>query len=265
MSRLLLPGRWMFAISIIALGVLSFIQGDFIIGRPPIEIPGQITWAWMLGIAIILCGIAIIAKYRAGYAALTTGFIVLVFSFFSRQFPWLFKVPGDTVLWAINSYKTLAIAGSSFIVAASFFKEEGRNINSILTNERLIWAGIIFLSYFFIICGFAHFRFDDFIINDFMPKYIPFPAFWTYFCGITLMAGGVGILLPATRRLAAFLSGVMIFGWIVLVHIPIFFTNTTDLGNRLGLPEPLLLTGAFFVLAAIPVKHKAPGRLTTAF
>ena len=35
-----------------------------------------------------------------------------------------------------------------------------------------------------------------------------------------LAAGAVGILIPKTRRLAGGLTGIMIFSWVFLVHLP---------------------------------------------
>ena len=45
--------------------------------------------------------------------------------------------------------------------------------------------------------------------------------FWTYFAAIALIAGGIGVLVPRTARLAATLSGIMLFSWVFLVHIPL--------------------------------------------
>ena len=51
--------------------------------------------------------------------------------------------------------------------------------------------------------------------------------FWTYFAAIALIAGGVGLLIPKTARLAATLSGIMLFSWVFLVHIPLAISTHT--------------------------------------
>jgi hypothetical protein len=49
---------------------------------------------------------------------------------------------------------------------------------------------------------------------------MPWPLFWIQFAGVTLAAGGVGLVIKPVERLAAQLTGVMIFGFFLLVHIP---------------------------------------------
>jgi uncharacterized membrane protein YphA (DoxX/SURF4 family) len=53
-----------------------------------------------------------------------------------------------------------------------------------------------------------------------VPGWIPWPYFWTYFAGSALIAGGVGIVINVKRRLAAFLLGLAIFSWFIVLHIP---------------------------------------------
>jgi uncharacterized membrane protein HdeD (DUF308 family) len=68
------------------------------------------------------------------------------------------------VIWQINAYKTLALCGGAFIIAASFHEQ---------SNTMQVMLSCILLALFFIISGCAHFKFDDFIINSFIPAYIP--------------------------------------------------------------------------------------------
>jgi hypothetical protein len=76
-------------------------------------------------------------------------------------------------------------------------------------------------------------------------------VFWTYFCGVCLIAGGIGILLRPTIHLASLLLGIMIFGWFLLLHIPRFIANMNDPSDRMGLCESFAFAGVFFTLAAI--------------
>ena len=115
-------------------------------------------------------------------------------------------------------------------------------------NERLREAlniiGSIFLASFFIASGYAHFKFSDFVIS-FIPSYIPFHAFWTYFCGICLLGGSVGLLIPQSRRAAALLSVLMVMGWFFLLHLPGYISNINDKSDRMGLYESFLLKSIF--------------------
>jgi uncharacterized membrane protein len=146
----------------------------------------------------------------------------------------------------LNAYKAMALFGGALIVAASFmegqFNESSRNV--------FILTGAILLAAFFIAGGYAHFKFADFV-KDFIPAYIPFHGFFTYFCGICLIAGGIGLLIPKIRYWAALLSGIMIGGWFLLLHIPRFVNNINDASDRTGLCESFTFAGILFTLATI--------------
>lgn len=84
-----------------------------------------------------------------------------------------------------------------------------------------------------------------------VPAWMPGLRFWTYFTGTALIAGGLGMMVPKTRRWAATLSGLMIFLWVWMVHIP---RAAADLGNASetsGIFEALALSGVAFLVAGL--------------
>jgi len=249
MHNLIKPGRIIFAAGIIALGILCIISKDFIVGRPPAWPPGfevNPALADITGTALILAAMAILGKKKAGLAALLIAVFILLLSV-------LRHLPHFMNDW-LNAYKSMALCGGALIVASSFFKEDGHTTSGFSVSERLrsrlVLTGCLLLGVFFIACGYAHFKFAGFV-KDFIPAYIPFHSFWTYFCGICLFAGGAGILLHQTRKWAALLSAIMLSGWFLLLHIPRFLANTHDASDRLGLCESFTFAGIFFVLAGI--------------
>jgi len=108
---------------------------------------------------------------------------------------------------------------------------------------------------FFIIAGIQHFQFDKFV-EDLIPAFIPAHAFWTYFAAIALLAGGIGILINKTAYLAALLSGIMVFGWFVLLHIPRAVYDPKGNPEWMGVFESLAFSGLFFALAAMMKKKR---------
>ena len=56
---------------------------------------------------------------------------------------------------------------------------------------------------FFVVAGLAHFVFPDMYIRI-VPPYLPQPRLLVLISGIAEIAGGIGLLLPSTRRMAAF-------------------------------------------------------------
>ncbi|MBI2424043.1 MAG: DoxX family protein [Candidatus Hydrogenedentes bacterium] len=76
---------------------------------------------------------------------------------------------------------------------------------------------MILMAIMYVALGINHFRNPDFYLNI-MPLYIPNPLFWVQFTGVTEILGGAGLLIPATRRLAAWGIVLMLVGFF-LVHV----------------------------------------------
>jgi uncharacterized membrane protein YphA (DoxX/SURF4 family) len=229
-------GRVIFGTGIIALGLLSIVVKDFIIGRPPAGATGfnNPTLVYFSAAGVIITALLVLLQKKIKTAALGIALLIVIFSL-SRH-----ALSGFTD-W-LNTYKAIALVGGALIIGCSLSRHPSKDIS--------VWTGRILLAVFFIAGGYAHFKFAGFV-EGFIPEYIPFRNFWTYFCGICLIAAGIGITIPQTVKWAALLSGIMIAGWFVLLHIPRFFVNTNDASDRMGLLESFTFAGVFFVLAGI--------------
>lgn len=230
------------------LGILCIIYRDFIVGRPPVWPVGIAVnplLGFVSGSLVILAAISIIINKKTGLAASVIALLILLLSVFRH-------LPSFMNDW-VNAYKSLSLFGGSLIIAGSFFLNGSQTTKWLSVNEifkkRLILSGAILISVFFIACGYAHFKWAD-GVQFLIPDYIPFRLFWTYFAGVCLYAGGIGLLIPRTRNWAALLSGIMIFGWFLLLHIPRFLANTNDPSDQMGLCESFTFVGILFVLAA---------------
>jgi uncharacterized membrane protein len=242
MDKPIKPGRVIFATGILGLGILCIVFKDFIVGRPPAWPAGinpNPALAYLSAAALVVAALAVLLAQKAGAAALCIAALIFGLSV-------LRHLPHFMEDWA-NTYKSMALCGGALIVAASFLKREG-------LRKNLVLAGCISLAAFLIACGYAHFKFAEFV-TTLIPSFIPFPVFWTYFAGVCLLAGGAGLLIPQTRRWAALLCGIMVLGWFILLHIPRFLANTHDASDRMGLCESFAFVGIFFVLAGtLPAK-----------
>ena len=236
MKKLLIFSQSISAVALAGLGILCFVMQDFILGRPPQFANTHLlnpALGFLSGAIIILCCLAMMMRWRGDVAALIIAGLIVGLTL-SRQ------VPVFTTDW-LNALKSLAMVGGLLIVAASF----GTRKSSVL-----IFVGTVLLAIFFMACAYAHVQFFDFV-KGFIPAYIPFHGFFAYFTALCLFCGGIGILNPPTRRLAAMLSGVMLLGWFLMLHIPRFINNIHDASDQMGLFESLAFAGFFFVLASV--------------
>jgi uncharacterized membrane protein len=233
-----------FAIAMVAFGIQHLVYGEFVtrvVPKLPAWIPWQTLLAYMTGIVLIAAGIAILFRTQVRLASLLLGSLILL-SFFVFYLPLLLATAPFSGLWT-NAGKALALSGGAFLIAEIVSKTN-------TGSRRLIPLSRLFLSAFLILAGVQHFMFASFVAN-LVPRWIPGHLFWTYFAGVALIAGGLGILIPNVRRLAALLSGTMIFLWVVLLHIPRALSAPRDSNETTAVFEALAISGTALLLATL--------------
>jgi uncharacterized membrane protein len=251
MTKLIPIGRSFFAVALIALGIEHFVFEDFITGRAPpwpASISGGLIWAYLSGIVFIVAGAAILSGKQARSAAILAAVLIFLWALI-RHIP---MVAGDSLLsgaWT-RAGKALTFVGGLLAMAATFPTiAAGRDTPPLkVMNLRgeFIVLGRICLGLFLVLTGIQHFMFTEFVAS-LIPGWFPGDAvFWTYFAGVALISGGIGLFIPQTARLAAFLSGLMVFSWFWIVHIPRTFVSVSD---NIAIFEALAVSGIAFVLA----------------
>lgn len=98
--------------------------------------------------------------------------------------------------------------------------------------------------------GIQHYMYVDFVMT-LIPEWIAARRFWTYFTGTALIAAGAAITLDRTARLAASLLGVMIFGFFLLVHIPLVVGRPNEPDQITYLTQAFTFSGIAFLATAV--------------
>jgi uncharacterized membrane protein len=258
MYKLSTLGRFFFAIAMVAFGIQHFVHLEFVtrvFPRLPAWIPAHVFLSCVFGSILLASGAAIMFEKAARSVALLLGAIILS-SFTLLYLPLLITTPLTPFnggLWT-SAGKALALSGGSFLVAGSLHVKLDGQANALAAAaralERFIPLGRFFLAVFLILCGIEHFMFVEFV-TSMVPSWIPGGVFWTYFSGVALIAGGLGIIVPLTSRLAGGLSGLMIFVWVLIVHIPraVAIRNSNE---TTAVFEALAFSGVAFLVAATP-------------
>ena len=246
-------GQLFFAIATVAFGILNFIYGDFVMGRAPVWpelVGGKYVWAYASGSIFICSGVAMAAGIKPRLATLVVAILVLIWALmrhvFALNFQW-----GAEITWF---GKALFLCGGAFAVAGSFPKESGSIANKfpgfINATSLFIYIGRFAMGIFLIICGIEHFMFVDFV-KSLVPAWIPGQTFWTYFAGVALIAGGAGLMINPVARLAAILSGLMVFVWFIILHIPRAVVSAGDGNEWISVFEALAVSGICFVSSSL--------------
>jgi len=240
-------GRLFFAIALAAFGVQQLVTAEFVRLVPPLPawIPEPQLWARLVGVILIVAGAAIgIGRGRwARWAAAVVG-VLIALSILFLHLPKAAANPLAGFMWT-NPCKALAMLGGAILVAAAL-PDDGSSLAGLF--RRLLPLGRLFLPGFMILGGVQHFVYADFV-SKLVPAWIPAPLFWVYFTGIALIAGGVGMLIPKTARLAALMAGIMIFLWVLLLHIPRALAYLHVPAEMSGVFEALAMSGIAFILA----------------
>ena len=246
-------GRTFFALALLGLGTEHFIYGEFVTGRAPAwpdGVPGKLVWVYGSGVLVMLTGVAILARRWGRPAALALGILLFTWALL-RHLP---VIAADSLLagsWT-RAGKALTLFGASFAVAATLPAPSGtptkgwhRFVNS---TGPLVRLGQLSLAAFLILTGLQHFKFLEFVAA-LVPAWIPGDAFWwSRFAGVALIAGGVGLLFRRTEALAALATGLMVFSWFWIVHLPRVHMSVSD---GIALFEALAVSGIALLVAGV--------------
>lgn len=234
-------GRICYGAGMAGIGVQHYVNGKFvaIILSPSLGSQGLALFG---GIAIVALGAAIALGLAARASALVLGTALLAALI-------LHNIPAQAkaAVWPIavwnNELKLLTLCGGAFAAAAS--------LGSGAPRDRLFTVfGCFSIALTCATFGSEHFIYPQFCA-DLVPAWIPAHMFWCYFAGTALIAGGAGMMLGILPRTAAWLLGLMIFTWFIVLHIPraVADLNGND-GNELSsVFESLSFSGIAFILS----------------
>jgi uncharacterized membrane protein len=252
-------GRCCIGIALVGFGIQHLVYAEFVtrlVPKLPAWIPGHSWLAWGFGAALIIGGLAVLSSKSARVTALLLGTTFLV-SFVVCYSPLIVATPSDAGLW-VNAGKALALAGCAFLVVSTSPTNPSPSLSSapiINVLKRFTRIGALFLGGFFAFCGVLHFIYVNAVVG-LVPSWIPWHIFWTYFSGVALIAGGVGMNVRPTAKTAAGLSSLMIFLWLVLLHIPRAMADLRNSNETTAVFEALAVA-AGALLAAICAPQRA--------
>lgn len=261
-ERFVIIGRWFFAVGLFGIGVQHFIFSHFIIVMVPwwpSWIPFQTIGPYILGTYLAAASVLMVFGKRPRLVATITGLLFLIL-FVIIQIP--FNAVSNLLIigaWT-NAIKEFAFWGCDLVVVGSL-PEEKHNIKGKasfighLENNMLPFAKYP-LSLLIIIFGLDHFIYTNFVAS-LVPYWIPGHIYWTYVTGTALIAAGIGIILNIKAKLAAALLGIMLFLWVIILHLPRAIADSTGLmGNEwTSVFEALSFSGSAFILSCTLSKN----------
>jgi uncharacterized membrane protein len=252
---LLKIGTTFFIIGIIAFGIEHFIFQEFVTARAPSwpeNIPGKLLWVYISGLALIISALAIYFRIQPKIGIVIISLFIFGWALL-RHVGVVFQAEMKYGAELTNLGKALALFGGTLIIFSLQSNPDEKTFSR--TSNALVNTGSICLGIFFIIAGVQHFIFAEFV-TYLVPVWIPGKLFWTYFAGVALLLAGTGLMFPKTRSWASFSSGLMIFIWFLILHIPRAAAAGFDANEWTAVVEAFTFSGIAFILAGYSTSQK---------
>lgn len=238
-------GRIFFGAAVVFFGLQHFLEGKFVTrAMPPWPrwVPGLGVWTYVVGALLILAGGAMIFRGGGRRAATLVASLFLVSAVLLHLPALLAQIAGPH-LWA-NAGKGFALGAGALLVASTFPREAASP-----TDRFFVVCARIALGGFMILAGIQHLLYVEFV-RHLVPAWVPGAVFWTYFSAATLILGGAAMAAGFRLRLVALLTALMIFLWVLMLHIPRALAAPQDANEATAVFEALAFTGVALMLAA---------------
>ena len=222
------------AVALTIFAAEHFFAARSLMGIVPRWLPGPLFWTYLVGVALLAAAISFIAWrcVRWSAALLALLFLIIVVTV---DLPVLPKHVHERLFWTLTLRETCFAAGA-MVLAGSVWPRQRPTGATLIAVGRLLVAGI------FVFYAIEHFLFPRFVpgvpLEKLTPAWVPAPAPLSYVVGLTLLAAGIGLVLPRTRQIAAATAGTMLLLLTALFYVPILITE---------IQSPLAVEGVNYV------------------
>ena len=246
--RIASVGHAVFAFTMIALGILGLISGDFtqVFQPVPKGMPAREGFVYICAVFCLAAGAGLLWRRSATNAArVLLVFLVLWTLLCKARFIALAPlVEGSYQSFAENA---VVVAGA-WVLYVWFAAEWDRRRLAFAVGDNGLRIARVLYALAMIAFGLSHFFYLE-LTAPLVPGWLPGHVFWAYFTGVTYLMAGAAMLVGVYARLAAMLSTLQMGLFTVLVWVPFMAAGTMDAGKWGEFVVSWTLTASAWVVA----------------
>jgi len=246
--RIVSVGHALFALTLIALGIVGFARSDFsAIWQPvPKGVPAREILVFLCAFICLACGIGLLTQRAAALAArVLLAYLLLWLLVF--KLPVIVRAPTVEVSYE-SCGETAVIVAGAWVLYAWFAADWDRQRLAFAIGDPGVRIARVLYGLSLIAFGLSHLAYVK-ETATLVPGWLPGHVAWAYLTGCTYLAAGLAVLTGVWARLAAALSALQMGLFTLLVWVPIVTAGSTDASQWSETVLSWTLTAAAWVVA----------------